>query len=500
MPTQNERRFPRVISFLDSLKRGRDRRRRKLSAALTPASESLEARTLLSAINPAIDLFEVPLTPTFTPAPGSEIGYVDSEPVFEFGSDVVINWHPEADSQDFDIRIYNVDTGQEVVNENHLSSAEFLPTVLTQSGRYQVFLRDTDINGQTGDWKFPRYFNLTGGEGELPTRPAQFIGVKYDPALVLEFEPAVVSGQYFVDYEVVIYNVAAGQEVYRSSFITGNSVPLDGLIGSSDEFQAFIRTSKTSDLYGSPNPVAGADADAGGVGTFDAVPIVSDWSDPFYFSFSGESESQVLPAATFNERTGAVEWEPVDGTGYEFVIYDVATGQEVIRRERPLLSNGGGPPHTDPFYVRSLGYPPGRYQAFYRILGNHHRPATLWSAPLEFEVPTTLPASLTNVVPPPVTVDPQSYAVEWIPTLGAVSYDMFVYNINTGQEVTRGTGITVPNIDMSRYPFEVPAGGDYDIPVYQVFYRARFANQTFSQWSLPVTYLPPVVGGQPLTL
>ena len=61
---RHSRRFPRVLSFLDFLKRGRARRlrRRGMARSFTPALESLECRTLLSAIGiPAIASAEASL-------------------------------------------------------------------------------------------------------------------------------------------------------------------------------------------------------------------------------------------------------------------------------------------------------------------------------------------------------------------------------------------------------------------------------------------------------
>lgn len=387
MPARSHGRFIQVISFLDSLKRGRNRRRRKQSSSMTPASETLESRTLLSAVD-AFSIASTPLTPTMKPAPGSEIGYENGEAVFKTGSDVEISWNPALDSKDFDIRIYNVDTGQEVVGEDHLTSPEFLPTILSEPGRYQVFLRDTDMNDVTGDWSLPVYFHLTAGTNATPPASAHFTGVTNDPTPLLNWTNVDVSTPFVVTYEVVIYNVKAGQEVLREQ-TDATSLSLDFLNDSSDEFQAFIRTH----IDPPPNVFAPS--------------LTTDWSAPLYFS--GEGDSQIPDAATFLPPSyapsyGTLEWGAIDDAdSYEIIVYDMTTGQVAVHKtgvartslhvdppliaaepQSPVIINGSEP--NDP--ATSEPTEVHRYQVFYRahLTGGA---TTLWSESVEFELAAT---------------------------------------------------------------------------------------------------------------
>lgn len=372
MPYRFADRFSRVTSLLESLRRGRDRRRRKLTATLSPAMESLESRTLLTLLIEGV--------PYIDAVPGAEKGLDGSGVHFEAGEDVRIHWFPAAGTKDTDIRIYHVDTGQEVVNENHLTADEFIPSELVAAGRYQVFLRARGEDGQAGGWQSPRYFNLTAGVGELPKGIAQFTGLTDDESPALTWTPPV----YHLNstFEVVVYNVDAGVEVFRQTGIEGTSLPVESLLNSGNEYQAFVRSVSVFnplDLGSNPN-IHTVHID--GEGFFS----ISDWSDAFHFQ--GEGESQIPSAAVHDSATKTVEWGSISG---------------------------------------------------------------------------------------------------------ATRYDVVIYNTWTGQEVDNLTGITEQSIDLNQYPVAVPQAATYELADYQMFYRARYADDTVGLWSEAVTFQPSIL-------
>lgn len=389
MPQQNPSRFSRMVSLFDSLKRGRDRRRRNLAASLTPASESLESRTLLTGVGLERVTFESPLHTTIRPDSGSSYEYVRGELAIESGSDVVISWNPLLASKDFDIRIYHIDTGQEVVNENHLTSASFVPEGLTEPGRYQVFIRHTDVNDQTGDWVSPTYFRLSIEAQTGAVDGTSFIGVTNGPDPALTWT-AVNQIGYTTTYEVVVYNVAAGQEVLRESYLTETSLSVASLLESGDEFQAFVRTQQTNVL---------------GNVAFDVYqfPYLSDWSAPFHFQ--GEGAPTVPSAAVVDVENRTVEWEPIAGAvSYDVVIYNTWTGKEVDHltgltdlgldlTPYEITVNPG----LDSFHAFD-------YQLFYRARFAE-APIGLWSSPVVFQRPL-------NILPLESSIIPDSNLVE----------------------------------------------------------------------------------------
>lgn len=320
--------------------------------------------------------------------------YNNGEPEFAVGGDIVIKWQPGADSKDFDIRIYHVDTGQEVAVADHFTSPEFLPEMLSQSGRYQVFIRHTDMSDGTGEWSPPAYFTLAASGIAPIQKSAQLIGLTNDPAPALLWSEAeAVLQMEELTYEVVIYNVAAGQEVLREASLTGNSLSLESLLDSSDEFQAFIRTRRVN-----LSPVVYA------------APFVGDWSAPFHFS--GEGASMIPPAASFTSisndvapptLSGLFEWQPVAGAEYyDVVLYNVGTGQvaghfdgiiQASVETVPTQLNATTPPEVH------------HYQFFYRAHLSDGSTG-LWSDALEINHPLPnlqLGSQSIEYIGPPVT-------------------------------------------------------------------------------------------------
>eukprot|EP00913_Durusdinium_trenchii_P023329 g21907.t1 len=266
--------------------------RRKQFGTFTPALESLECRTLLSAVGGT--------SVTLAPNSGSAMNGTNTDAVFETGADVVIDWSAATNASEYDVLVYSVTAGKEMVNTADLQATTFTPAALTSPDRYQVFVRGGDAADE-GAWSSPVYFTLTGSQNpQTPVPPATptFTGLNADtpPALTWTATNNAVA------YDLLVYNVAAGQQVLNQTGITDTQFAPTALLSSGDEFQAFVRA---TDGSGTPG----------------------NWSTPFNFHGTGASQIPAAPVFTgvTNFTPPEIQWVDSGADSYELLIYSIST-------------------------------------------------------------------------------------------------------------------------------------------------------------------------------
>lgn len=186
--------------------------------------------------------FPVPLDPFVTyaayiravnaagPAPYSRIDFYQEQnataadvpeltgPVGNVQDDtVMVTWGEFADAQDYTLYLYNVKTGREILRQNVGAVTQFETPPLPTGNEFQVFVQ---ANTSAGQHPISAPLNFTVEKSYLPApefRQTALVGEGPSPRV--EFMP--VPGA--LDYEVWIYDTAAGQLVQPPTRTGGRS-------------------------------------------------------------------------------------------------------------------------------------------------------------------------------------------------------------------------------------------------------------------------------------
>ncbi|GAB4139127.1 MAG: hypothetical protein Tsb009_07820 [Planctomycetaceae bacterium] len=387
---------------------------------------------------------------------GGSLNGSTTDATFTTGADATLNWTNANGATAYDLLIYDVNIGQEVLNLPGLQSNSHSPATLTNASRYQAFVRGTG-SGQVGNWSSPVFFDVTGqpqATNSLPGTPS-FSGLTADTPPALSW----TSASNAASYDLLVYNVLAGQEVLNLTGLTTTEYSPSSLLNSSDEFQAFVRAANSNGDVGS-------------------------WSSPFNFHGTGQSQIPASPVFTglTNTTPPQIAWQHVDGAAsYELLVYSMTNGQEVLRQDG--LS---GTSYT-PF---SLFGTPDNYQAFIRA-ANSNGDYGLWGGPLEFrlESDSQFPAAPHFVSLPTV----ESPVITWSTLTGAASYELQIYSVDTGQIVLGQSSIAETQFDVTTL--------QQNPGMYQAFVRGFDGFGNFGHWSSPETFEvvtpPPVTNPDP---
>ena len=226
---------------------------------------------------------------------------------------------------------------------------------------FQLFVRAEDQSGLTTYWSNPVYFDIIQPAPaiEIPDAPS-FISTSGNSISTLEW----TSSSAATNYDLLIYSLSVGQEVYNQSGITDSSYQVTSLTDVDDFYQAFVRS---TDVDGQ----------------------ISSWSLPTYFTVSGESQFPLPPTSNDDtestpqitstidliaDTTPTLTWSEIESAAYYQVhVYHIATGSlvadlaEMSNPELTLTALKNFGTHT--VYVRAFS-----------SLGV----ASEWSAPWEF--------------------------------------------------------------------------------------------------------------------
>lgn len=178
------------------------------------------------------------LNPPVVTSPGENELVANSRPT--------ITWTSAGAGATYDLLMYNVDIGQEVLNQPGLTNNQFTPVSALPTANYQVFVRASTAT-QVSAFSTPRNFRVEGSDNAVPNL--------FSPEAVISdhtptFRWTGVTNA--TSYELLVYNVAAGQQVIGIStdlllYTQPTNLP-------SGPYQAFVRaiTPSGPTQYSSP--------------------------------------------------------------------------------------------------------------------------------------------------------------------------------------------------------------------------------------------------------
>ncbi|GAB4142186.1 MAG: hypothetical protein Tsb009_12340 [Planctomycetaceae bacterium] len=159
---------------------------------------------------------------------------------------VNITWNAEAAAADYELLIYNINTGQQVANLQGLTGTS--QSVNLNAGDHQVFLRASDGAGTTTAWSTPLEFTVTGTGSTVPTLTGP-AGTAHAGTVTITWTAASSAAT----YELLVYNISTGQQVEHAAGLTGTSHVSAASYVAGSRYQVFVRA-----VDGSGNPGAWA--------------------------------------------------------------------------------------------------------------------------------------------------------------------------------------------------------------------------------------------------
>ena len=179
----------------------------------------------------------------------------------------------------------------------------------------------------------------------------------------------------------------------------------------------------------------------------------------------------ISPVGSTEDETPTIIWTSSTGaTSYNLLVYSISAGQEVAR------SFGKARTYFTP---TALLPGAGEYQVF--VQASDETETSNWSDPYIFQLTAGM-ASLPdapNLAAPIGTTSDSTPTVVWTAVGNADSYEMLVYNVNTGQEVANVSGLSGTSFTIVT-PLAVSGQ-------HQIFLRSvnSFGN---SDWNGPFTF------------
>ena len=350
-----------------------------------------------------------------------------------------ITWSPVAGADRYEIWIKNQSANVNPFLRATVNSASFSPTSDLGIGRYNLWIRAGNEEGQFSEYTPQFNFKIT-------TKAIFNVVERYQTTATPTLTWSPLAGA--TRYDLWINNLTTGQQqVVRATDLAETfwTSPTDLPMGS---YRAWVRGLDASDLP-------------------------ADWSIAVDFL--------VLPTVAVNsplnatfDRTPTFEWGTVSGAvGYDLVLRDANTGA--------VVSNPNNIAGTS--YTQLTDLPLGQYrwQVFaVSITGLRSQSATI----VDFFVggrPTLLtPLGRTSDTTP---------IFMWAPVDGAAAYDLFVTrtDVLTGGIINR-TGLTTTSFTPST---SLPAG------TYRAWVRAVSATAEMSPWSLQANFTIATVVDEP---
>lgn len=366
---------------------------------------------------------------------------VDTTPTFE--------WDHSTGGEQYEIMVYDVMSGQLVIHQTGITGESFTPASPLAPGRtYEAFIQAINVAAEPSGFSEPHYFAID------PAIPVPAVPVLTGPAMsIVDTTPAITwtPAANATSYDLLVYNVAKGVEVFDPEGIVGTSYTIVAPLAPDRPYQVFVRS-----------------RNAGGV---------SNWSSPLNFdvkTLGGLQGTPILtgPTSTIPDNTPTVTWTPFAGAiDYHLLIYSISRGQAVVD-----VQGIGGTEHT----TASLA-PQDTYQAFVRArTASGPDQFTFYSRPLVFRTTSAAPIPSTPMFLTPAreSSDPTPTFI-WTEVPDAAAYDILVYDVAAGAQVFIATNQTARHVTPGSM---LPAG------FYQAHVRAKNAAGETSAWSGPFNF------------
>lgn len=333
---------------------------------------------------------EFPDAPHFT-SPANQTD--DTTPTFE--------WSSVVGAAEYELLVYDIAAGQAVIDQDGIGGTSFTAATELSGGRdYQAFVRAVNGSGEPGDYSQPHEFEITG---ESLTAPSLYSPASSTSDTTPTYAWTSVSGA--ASYELVVYDVAAGQEVTAQAGITATSYTPATTLSHGGHYQAFVRA---VDSNGSPGP----------------------YSSPHEFTVDTSAPPAAptmhSPPSTTSDTTPVFGWSSVSGAvEYELLVYDYTTGQVVIAQGN--IAATAYEPSSPMLAGRS-------YQAFVRGVDASGRVGHFSSAH-HFAIQNTASLGSPTITGPSDPTNDATPTFSWTSVTNASGYELLVYDIAAGQAV-----------------------------------------------------------------
>lgn len=263
----------------------------------------------------------------------------------------VITWSDVPDANHYEIDIYHVPSGEEVVREDAVDEARFEPDWWWRhDGEYAAYVRAVTADGLRGSWR-KLSFNIDGDEDPLTVTDGLSDGQ-------VELSWSEIAGA--ATHDVLIYDLDAGMEVRREDGLDGttfapglgpgrfqafvNGVSETGVAGVRsvhvfDGFQltadvdrtagdvapssgTLVTQSETVTVVGMTNAGATVEIDRDGDGAFDDGSVVADSAGSFSIDVTLVHNDENLGANTLQVRSTlpGTELRPSDSINVHFAV------------------------------------------------------------------------------------------------------------------------------------------------------------------------------------
>ncbi|MFN9720825.1 MAG: hypothetical protein ACK58L_19190, partial [Planctomycetota bacterium] len=297
---------------------------------------------------------------------------------------------------------------------------------------------ELEIHQDTWDYGFRAFYDglkFAGNSSGITNEQSSFLAipsVQTSPRPVISWTPITTA----VRYDLWINNLTTGE----GQFIREQNLSSISYVSSFDL------------------PLANYSAWVRGI---DSAGVPSRWSKVANFRVA---PPVILQAMAMQQNTSRpiVKWNPLSGAvKYDVWLNNLSTGQSQFLRN----SNVSGTS-----WIHTTDLPIGKYRAWVRGIDASGNTSS-WSAAVDFN---TVPAP--SVTAPGASTFNRRPVFVWNSVVGAVQYDVFVKNLNTGATTFYPKGITSSNWTP---PTSLPDGP------YRWWVQARSAQNVNSLWSAP---------------
>ena len=296
-----------------------------------------------------------------------------------------ITWTGVEGTVRYDLWANNLTTGErQVIREPLLTGTTFTPSSALPAGRYRIWVRSFSSQTQPGPWSETVEFTIAAAP--VVTAPQGLIGSE-TPTITW----SAVTGA--VSYDVRVITSSNGQQLFLETGVTGTTFesPVKLSVGT---HEVSVRS-------------VNADGDVG------------PWSVASQFGLIGTP--QILTPRGVLHRMARPEftWTAVEGASrYELWVNNLTTGESQILRRTKLTANVFQT--IDPLAT-----------AEYRVWVRAFTPSDVagpWSPRVDFRV-----VAGPTILSPLGIIDDSTPTFRWMPVENAVSYQLWVNNVTTGE-------------------------------------------------------------------
>jgi|GEM_PF-483364 len=199
------------------------------------------------------------------------------------------------------------------------------------------------------------------------------------------------------------------------------------------------------------------------VRAFSTTGVYSAWSSPVTFS-AGVTATPLMPAYETIDSTPVIDWSNIPGaTSYDLTVINLTTGQNALSQTGLTSSH---------FYT-STPLPVGQYR--FTVRGRNADVVGNWSPGFEFAV------SAAPTIRTTLRLNSSTPTLQWDPVLGAVSYEIWLDDMN-GVNPVRINGVTTAPTNALSVQVALDLGN------YRYYVRAVDAAGNRTAWSTPSSF------------